>query len=94
MRTGMPGWHKRINQNYKAVDRSVRLNDDHIIDPSKDVIGKMHKDAKAAVLKRKAPIALDIGTLNPIKSQLSLCAGDAISSNGGDDDATNAGVVS
>ena len=94
MRTGMHGWHKSINKNFKAVDRSVRLNDDHIIDPSKDVIGKMHRDAKATVLKRKAPIALDLGTTNPMKSQLSLCSGDAFSVHGPDDVASNnAGVA-
>ena len=93
MRTGMPGWHKRINNNYKAVDRSVRLNDDHVIDPSKDVIGKMHKDAKALVLKRKAPVALDLGVSNPIKSQLSLCAAEASSRMNDEDGNGSSGQV-
>ena len=53
MRTGTPGWYKRINRNYNAVSRSCRLTDAVEIDPSRNCVDRMQAAARAAVLTRK-----------------------------------------
>ena len=53
VRVGPAGWHKRINRSFKSVARTAQLNDNIEIDPSRDVVGKIHNSAKEAVLTRK-----------------------------------------
>ena len=70
MRTGMDGWHKRINRSMKQVTRAKTLNDGVDLDPTGDALGKMYNAAKTALLKRKAVIAKDINVLD---STLASC---------------------
>ena len=68
----MEGWHKRINKNYKSVNRTAQLNDEYIIDPSRDSLGLMHQAARKTVLKAGKDIkfAKDIGSMEHM-----LCLG-------------------
>lgn len=65
MLTGIPGWHKRINRNFKSVGRHVQLNDQINLDPNRDAVGIMHNAAKKAVLGRQGQekVAREISTL-------------------------------
>ena len=53
VRTGTPGWYKRINRNYNSVSRSCRLTDEVELDPSRKCVDRMQAAARAAVLTRK-----------------------------------------
>ena len=68
VRTGMAGWHKRINKNYKSVARTAQLNDQVTLDPSRDAVGIMHTAAKKAILRRPGQdkVAREIGALESI----------------------------
>ena len=64
MRTGVAGWHKRINRNYRNVTRSAQLNDGITLDPNRDAIGLMHQAARKAVINRSNQrIGRDLGSV-------------------------------
>ena len=79
MRTGLTGWHKRTNRSFKEVSRSCQINDDVVIDASRDAIGKMHAAAKSMVLKRKTNIAADLGSIGNILPASSSGTADSLS---------------
>ena len=80
VRTGLAGWHKRINNNYRSVSRTAQLNDEYIIDPTRDSLGLMQQAARRTVLKsaKDLRIGKDIGAMERM-----LCLG-----NGAGDDAS------
>lgn len=47
----MPGWYKRIDRNYRQVERRAQLNDEVTIDSSRDSVGIMHQAARKQILK-------------------------------------------
>jgi len=72
VRTGVQGWHKRINKNYRSVNRTAQLNDEYIIDPTRDSLGLMHQAARKTVLKsgKDLKIAKEVGSMERM-----LCLG-------------------
>lgn len=66
VRTGLSGWHKRITRNYRAVSRTADLHDGHVLDPNRNELAHMHAAAKAAVLRKKGPVAKELGIARPL----------------------------
>ena len=89
MLTGMPGWHKRIQRNFKSVAKTTQLNDEICIDPSRDATGLMYAAARKAVLKTPSTckIGKEIGALEnmlmPTESKTKSCPEIAFSSPSG-----------
>ena len=64
VRTGMAGWHKRINRNFRQVAREATLNDEIQLDPNRDALGHMQRAARKTVLKSCTDrIALELGSM-------------------------------
>ena len=100
MLTGMPGWHKRIQRNFKSVAKTTQLNDDVCIDPTRDAAGLMYTAARKAVLKTPSTckIGKEVGALEhmlmPPESKTKACPEIAFPSSSGTTSADRGDYIS